>query len=251
MIKANDDHVFDTTDNGVRFHIYARGAIRPVCGAGLRKKNNTTCNEVDESTVCLNCRRIAKLTDAYTVVEEVPEQTHSLEVVGLAPNLPPVACGGQCATCGHHGCAPQPVTDNSAEERIAELKRKGEELCQVAGNYMQVTRNHTLENIKIFMETMPPAEDLDGYELRWGMPKKGESFVEALKGQTLWGVATADFDNPMARWLIRTPIVSAPQSSSISLPRRSLMSWQSNGRKLSSEITTVTSGQILHTYWYT
>jgi len=48
------------------------------------------------------------------------------------------------------------------QEERDELKSKGESLRREFGNLMQVTRNHTLDNIATIIEVLPSADELEG-----------------------------------------------------------------------------------------
>jgi hypothetical protein len=112
-----------------------------------------------------------------------------------------------------------------AEKLTNALGQEIAELHESRGSYMLATKGHTIENITTMMDTMPPAEDLEGYEVRavknWDQdpdwlrffgnkdhPEKGELFSHApvlVRTPIIEYIPTEDITDSLCEELGRIP----------------------------------------------
>jgi len=81
--------------------------------------------------------------------------------------------------------------------QIIEIEKAHDALCDA-------TKGYTLENITTFIEAMPPAEDLEGYEVEYRYPRIGDSAW--LNHELRWKVVEKEQRCGISA-IVRTPII--------------------------------------------
>jgi hypothetical protein len=169
-----------------------------------------TADTIELSDLCGHC---AKLKSAYTVVEEIPKHIAAMpEGYRLMEEGETIT--EECLTRWGRGgwqettiagftvgegvyCCP---IEQPAEQRIAELEKERDDLrsqiieIEKAHDALcDATQGHTSANIVKMMQAMPPAEELEGYELTTPSSTDRRGFRNGV-----WDAGC---------YLVRTPIV--------------------------------------------
>ena len=103
------------------------------------------------------------------------------------------------------------IEANPSKAKVAELERERDdyrsqiiEIEKAHDALCDATKGYTLENITTFIEAMPPAEDLEGYEVEYRYPRIGDSAW--LNHELRWKVVEKEQRCGISA-IVRTPII--------------------------------------------